>query len=241
MKLLIVVLCVLMERYGNIAPTFRRFDWLDSWEHFLKRKLPTLHPIPIFAATIALPLFAVYVLCCVLGGLFWGGLGVLFEAAILFYCLGPTNLFHGHAERGNKAAQRYFSAANRECCGLIFWYLAFGILGAALYRLVDRLSAEQHPNPAAELCMKYIDWVPARLTAILYLLVGNLQPAFPFVIANGWSSADKNDFFLVECGLYAAKQGSEKTVSLAEARQLVWYALILRMVIIALFTLAVWL
>jgi AmpE protein len=116
-----------------------------------------------------------------------------------------------------------------------------GILGAVAYRLIDRLAAKRNPNSMASMILPYLDWIPARITALFYLLVGNFQQVFPYLLRNVLSPVQKNEEFLTESGMLALKQDGKEPVTLSLAEQLVWYALILLLVITALLTLARWL
>ena len=89
-------------------------------------------------------------------------------------------------------------AAHRHVFGVVVWFAVFaglglGPVGAVLYRLSEFLSRawgsqqgssaleEDHYSPALEMCAakawRSADWVPARLTALSFAVVGNFEDA----------------------------------------------------------------
>lgn len=67
---------------------------------------------------------------------------------------------------------------------VILWFTALGASGALLYVLAretfKQLKATQHPSTAdARVLMHILDWVPVRITALGFLLVGHFSRAFP--------------------------------------------------------------
>ncbi len=89
-------------------------------------------------------------------------------------------------------------AAHRHVFGVVVWFavlagLGLGPVGAVLYRMSEFLSrawesshdsalpATEHNSPALETCAdrawQLADWVPARLTALSFAVVGNFEDA----------------------------------------------------------------
>ncbi|WP_298294222.1 CobD/CbiB family protein [Thiomonas sp.] len=78
-------------------------------------------------------------------------------------------------------------SVQRYVLGVFFWFiLPIGPAGAVLYRLSDFVagkwnSADSEASPAlrgfAQKAFDLLDWVPARLTAIGYAIVGNFEDA----------------------------------------------------------------
>lgn len=81
-------------------------------------------------------------------------------------------------------------ASHRAVFGPIVWFLLLGPAGAVLYRTADLLQEQwqsRNPDPAlkgrekfgefARSAFGWIDWVPARLTAASFAVVGNFQDA----------------------------------------------------------------
>lgn len=69
--------------------------------------------------------------------------------------------------------------------GVIFFFAAFGPMGAVLYRLATALNDEwnKHPEDALHLgkfasgAFEIIDWIPSRLTALSFAIVGDFEDA----------------------------------------------------------------
>jgi len=76
--------------------------------------------------------------------------------------------------------------------GPIFWFVAFGAVGAAAYRMI-RLLAEHLQREACPVQMKrrademrhVADWAPARITAAGYAIAGNFD-----AVAHAWRTFD---------------------------------------------------
>ncbi len=79
-------------------------------------------------------------------------------------------------------------AAQRTVFGVIVWFVLFsmvglaGAAGALLYRLVHHLSASWHDEYGADRFSDFarqaatlIDWLPTRMSAITYAIVGNFE------------------------------------------------------------------
>ena len=74
----------------------------------------------------------------------------------------------------------------------IFWFVAFGAVGAAAYRaiqlLAERLQQEECPQAMQRHSdeMRHIaDWAPARITAAGYAIAGNFD-----AVAHAWRTFD---------------------------------------------------
>jgi adenosylcobinamide-phosphate synthase len=85
------------------------------------------------------------------------------------------------------AVEEALVATHRNVFGVFFWFLMpFGPAGAVLYRVGERLAVvwnepEHLRNEAfgrfAATAFYWIDWIPARLTATAFAVVGNFEDA----------------------------------------------------------------
>lgn len=82
--------------------------------------------------------------------------------------------------------------ANRSVIAPLFWFVVFGPVGAAAYRLIhqlaERLQTEQCPASMQRGSddMRHIaDWLPSRITAAGYAIAGNFD-----AVAHAWRSFD---------------------------------------------------
>jgi len=147
-------------------------------------------------------------------------------------------------------------------CFVFFWVIGLGPAGAVLYRLAEyasrswRQRADGTPSEALERAAltlwNWIDHVPARVTALGFAVVGNFEEAVA-----GWRSrvgaggAGSDDVVLAAAGgaitLPLLRTGSADPSQTAEAPQLahlgsvvglVWRAVVLWMLLLALLSLA---
>lgn len=84
------------------------------------------------------------------------------------------------------AIEQGLLASHRHVLGTLFWFLALGASGAALYHasavLADGWGARTDPESAefgrfANRAFFWIDWAPARLTAASFAIVGDFEDA----------------------------------------------------------------
>ncbi|MDX1497300.1 MAG: regulatory signaling modulator protein AmpE [Salinisphaeraceae bacterium] len=153
-----------------------------------------------------------------------------------------------------------FIQGHERLLAVLFWFFVLGPLGALLYRLTASLAAllpamENSSDDLREATVRLhavLAWVPARITAGLYMLAGSTNDAIA-----GWSRAHQNDngdwaelnwriLALVGCGAMQLEDAENKKVemnaedSLLEALGLVRRALFLALGILAAFTLGGW-
>jgi adenosylcobinamide-phosphate synthase len=84
------------------------------------------------------------------------------------------------------AIEQGLMASHRCVFGTLFWFLALGPAGAMLYRvsilLADRWGARNDPESGefgrfAGRVFGWLDWVPARLTAVSFAVAGDFEDA----------------------------------------------------------------
>ena len=157
-------------------------------------------------ALIAVPVIALYLLVqFAVSGL----LELILSAAILMVCVGCPSVratykcFLQAANRGDLEACSLYADQIGEpdeslesfgrnlvwqnylhYAAVILWFTALGASGALLYALsretFKHLKASQHPSASdARLLMHVLDWIPVRITALGFLLVGHFSRAFP--------------------------------------------------------------
>lgn len=83
------------------------------------------------------------------------------------------------------AVEEALVASHRHVFGVFFWFVLLpGPSGAVLYRLADFLSRRWNTGAGvepfglfAERAFQWIDWIPVRLTAVGFAVVGNFEDA----------------------------------------------------------------
>lgn len=141
-----------------------------------------------------------------------------------------------------------FCNANTYTFAVLFWYVVLGPLGAILYRMILQLTKlSSHPNDApngivgvAHTLENLLDWIPARLVGLSYVLAGNFVKGFPRWIHYFRSGLDSNQDLLIASGFGAADIDPKADGDAEEAYQvlrMVDRALIVWLIVIAILTL----
>ncbi|MDO8933472.1 MAG: cobalamin biosynthesis protein, partial [Rhodocyclaceae bacterium] len=106
---------------------------------------------------------------------------------------------------------------NDAVCGALFWFFILGGAGAVLYRLANTLDAmwgykdarRIHFGWAAAKIDDVLNYVPARLTALTYALLGRARVAFACwrTQAGAWSSPNAGPVMAAGAGALGVQIG----------------------------------
>lgn len=114
------------------------------------------------------------------------------EANRLAQALCLTEIPEVEPRRSIAVARAVVVLAARRLVGPIFWFVAFGAVGAAAYRLIhllaERLEGEACPQEMQRYSdeMRHVaDWAPARISAAGYAVAGNFD-----AVAHAWRTFD---------------------------------------------------
>ncbi len=289
MKLIIILICLGLERYLQIGSRLARFSWFEA---YLKRLRSWIKPANLWSGwlglvTAMLPaILLLGLVYAIIHNWVFGIVGLLLDVLVLLYCLGPEDLYSqvmayikaDEAKEKDEAqltatlsailgrepaadsAQNYRDVtkaivvkANERLFAVIFWFAVLGPVGALLYRMTVLLHRRSHTDAdvvqdvhtAAHPFHKILDWLPARLTAFIYTLVGHFSASFGSWLKNLVSGLDKNKTLLTECGLQTLSLSDEdaSAATLEEnknALDMIDRALIAVLVIVAVFTIGSW-
>lgn len=247
MRLLVIVLCLLSERFLIHGISYQRFMWFDKYASTILNKIANNKYVEsswIRLAAIVLPiLFIVSFVYLLLHNILFGFLGLILSLLIFLYCLGPQNAFYPLSETesedsSNERVGSYFAAVNSQLFAAAFWYLVGGPVVVLAYRLIA-LSRQIEPiQKEANQLADILEWIPARITALLFLLVGNFQSGFNLFSQYLFAKPHENTLMLSECGLQAAKTQESEEISMPVAERIVEHATIVFLVIIALLVLS---
>ncbi|MGL5742140.1 MAG: hypothetical protein ACRCXC_06140 [Legionella sp.] len=248
MKLFVILVCLFSERSLIHHFSYQRFSWFADYYQKMKniadRNSAFSNPWALLALIVIPILLVALVVYLVLHHVFFGLMGVLLSIVIFFYCLGPKNAFYPVAQSDTQSNQElvgdYLVSVNRQLFSLIFWYIIAGPIGALAYRLITLCCNMNTVSVQASEVADLLEWIPARLTALLFLLVGNFQRGFSHFTRFLLERPEANSDMLRECGLQAIKMNEENEISMLVAEGLVEHALIVMLVFIALFTLVSW-
>lgn len=245
MTFITLLLCLSLERFLHQGNLLSRFNWFERYVNKLQQLTQNQawtqhHYISLLLAVlpIALPMVIIYSLCAIF---IQGLLSFLIGAFILFYCLGPTNIY-----TGEKVHQPLFWQANETLFAVIFWFALFGPIAALIYRLVERSSHIRTSYPAlgkaASRVHAILDWLPIRFFATLYALAGNFVRTSQFWLNSFLSDLSFNRELIEKSGRIAL--GIEETSKLTsedypQALKLIDRSLIIFLIIIFAVTLGI--
>ncbi len=112
-----------------------------------------------------------------------------------------------------QAIEHALLTAHRHVFGVMFWYLLLpGPIGPVLYRVSDYLSRTWNQGPeheglvfgwAAQRIQVWLDWIPARLTALSFAAAGNFDEATLVWRSESHKDADPTRGVLLSAGLGA--------------------------------------
>lgn len=245
MKLLVIVLCLLSERFIIHSISYQRFSWFKNYalwiNRFDEKSKYFSNPWLYFAAMIIPILFVVSIIYLILYKQLFGFAGLILNLLIFYYCLGPGNPFYPSMPEGQTSeiqrAESYFAQVNTELFSLIFWYVVAGPIIALAYRLITLCYDIEQVSLQAKQAKDVLEWIPARITALLYLLVGNFQRGISSFLKYMLVKPDENNILLGQCGVHAAQVTENNEITMIVAEEIVEYATIVLLVLIALFTL----
>lgn len=249
MKLLVILLCLASERYLVHAASLHRYRlfrvWFRSITNYLPKAVLFTNPFLVLAWVILPALLIAWAILALTDNFLFGFIGLLFNLLIFYFCLGPDNSFYpviysNEGESNTEPVENYFSIVNSQLFAVIFWYILTGPLGVLVYRLLYICNEEELTQRASKWLTGFPDWITARVTLLLYLLVGNFQQGFHYYTQMFFSSPEKNNEFLGKGGVLAAQTRDEE-LSLPYAQSLVEHALVVFLVFLAFFTLVAWL
>lgn len=247
MKLLIIVLCLLSERFLIHGFSSSRFNWYAKYFRSvqdLNKRFPLLNqPWFLLAVSMVFPLLLSLIVLTVFSALFFGFLGFILNVVILFYCLGPDNPFYPVRSQNNEGTEAviadYFISVNTQLFAPIFFYLFLGPLALIFYRLCFLSCQENSVLNQAKYLFDILNWLPVRLLALLFLFVGHFQTGFHLLKTSILAKPSENNQLLSQCALSALKE-DEHALELSEAERMVEHALIVLLAFLAFSTLIAW-
>lgn len=185
MTFITLLLCLGLERFLQRGNFLARFNWFEQYVSKINELTKNnswsqqyFIPLLFVVLPIVVPVAIIYFLSATF---IQGLLAFLIGAVVLFYCLGPINIFDT-----KQIHQPIFWQANESLFAVIFWMALLGPIAALVYRLVER-SAHIHPSyPAlgksAQQVRALLDWLPVRLFSILFALAGNFVQTSHFCL-----------------------------------------------------------
>lgn len=246
MKLFVIVLCLFSERFLIHSSAHHRFHWFYEYAHALQRQSsaylslssPWMILTFILAPILLLTGFIIWIASCWIFGL----IGFILNLIIFYYCLGPGNPFYPakvsvSEDIQHEEIQAYLVHVNRQLFSLIFWYMTLGPWMALFYRLISLSQNLTVVNHHASWLTDLLEWLPARMTVLLYLLVGNFQAGLQYFSKMMFKSPEENESLIGTCGIEALSYRDSEQLVMPRAESLVEHAVILLLVVFAAMTL----
>lgn len=138
--------------------------------------------------------------------------------------------------------QAFYKASLQRIFTVIFWFVVFGAPGCLAYRLIQRLSVNlrEHDSSVSKVATLFtlaLDWIPARLLAFSFCLVGHFGDIFAQWCASLKGKLSDAYLVLFRCGHIALKVSEDPALATAqfdEAYALVNRSLFVWLVVLAL-------
>lgn len=271
MKLIIMLICLGLERYGKWGSKLNQWRWFDPYLSWLESTVGKKLEIKDWLGTalIVLPILVavgfVYWLLC---GLFHGTLAFLFNIAILLFCLGHSavtetkgylaeevtvaaSATHKEGAAATVSIPAVLWEANEKLFSVLFWFGLLGPLGSLFFCLLRAVRQKAETDTAfhtlltsAITLQELLEWLPARLISLGYGLMGNFQATLVYLRDNVLSGLSANRRILSQSGALAINlQQLGPSVNAEEiAQDMVRRTLILFMAVVAVLTLiSIWL
>lgn len=245
MTFITLLLCLSIERFLYKRNLLARFNWFEAYIdkiYQLTRNQAWIQheyiSLALLVLIIAVPVAVIYALSAYL---VHGLLAFLIGAFVLFYCLGPMNIYDTKNDH-----QPIFWQSNETLFAVIFWFAVLGPIAALVYRLVERCTHIHGSYPAlaksANQVRAIFDWLPVRLFSILFALAGNFVNTCQFWLDYLLRDLSLNRELIEKSGRIAL--GLEETVKLTsedypQALKLIDRSLIIFLVIVFAVTLGV--
>lgn len=249
MKLLVIVLCLLSERFLVHVSSHHRFHWFSIYSHAMEQRLSqvTFLSSPWLMIVLAsLPmLLIVFVALFFTTHWLFGFVGLILNVIIFYCCIGPGNPFYPvrvstHETVSHDEIGEYLAHINGQLFAVIFWYIVLGPLAALAYRLISLCQTQQVVKQQASRLTQVLDWLPARMAVLLYLIVGNFQAGLRPFTKTFFSKPGDNQRLLSTCGLQALGSSGSGPLTMPHAENLVEHGVIALLVLLACFTLVAW-
>jgi AmpE protein len=240
MRFLIIVVCLLSDKFMPHQLQAIRKSWLEYYTNAIRKITP-----PSFLNASPLSLYAIVltslILVCSISYslksisiLFM--LNFLFELSVFYLCLGEHNLFYMNTNSSEHLSIReYIYAINQEVVAVSLWFFLFGPVGALIYRVtLEFAKIQTFEKTIVQLC-QILDWLPTRITALLFLMVGQFQPGFSSYMKLFCENPEQNHLLLATMAEHALQEKTLEKIEVARLEGLYSHACLLLLFIMAVF------
>lgn len=198
MKLLVIILLIMVYRnWSGGNPVSERLSSV-SWYQWLSRqdRLAAQSEWITMGLFVAVPLVLIYLITGIFADWLTLFLLHLISLGLLIYSLGdweainelmdkPLETENGESaermiEKGQSIQEEVLEARFHSFFAPVLWYLILGPLGLIFYFLFAeycRLQEDGSEGSSMEV-LYYLEWIPARLTALMFSITGNFADTF---------------------------------------------------------------
>lgn len=209
MILITVLLCLAIQRIFNLAGAIP-----DSWvlgylriSHKIAGKINAILAVCLFVMPVVL---FMGIIKFITAKFLYGFFGLLLTTVILFFCIDVRDLVYTkkNVALSNKGI---LSQAFVAVFPGLFWFMLFGSFGVIIYtsiKLINKniLHIDTRFTNISKLVINIqaaMDWVPSRILAISYALVGNFNKGFGYFKKHAWHGLHDAQSFATASGLAA--------------------------------------
>ncbi|MCO7223968.1 regulatory signaling modulator protein AmpE [Pleionea sp. CnH1-48] len=257
MTLLVLVIVLVVEYYWSPLTHYRQHSWISRYANEFSAKLTKTFDVPAYfvvAIVLASPLFLVWLLLDNHHSLLSSLFELLIEIVLLSWCLGPTalfnrskygevlennaNFFGGQIEQNDNSSLLLYGHVGY--IAPIFWFLLAGPVAVLAYRLMSVVALTEKPMiESAQISwwqklFHIADWLPGRLTTLLFLLAGNFIAGFSVYSKKALDASIKSCELIIDVGQQVLPNAQDDSSSLTEVSALIERSLILLMTFVAL-------
>lgn len=240
MRFLIIVACLLSDKFIPHQLQSIRKSWLEYYTNTIRKITPPsiLNASPLCLYGIVLT--SLILVCSVFYALksisILFMLNFLFELSVFYFCLGEHNLFYMNTNTPEHLSIRdYIYAINQEVVAVSLWFFLFGPVGALTYRVTLEFAKIQSFEKFIVMLCQILDWLPTRITALLFLMVGQFQPGFSRYIKLFCEKPHQNHQILATMAEHALQEKTLEKIEVTRLEGLYSHACLLLLFIMAVF------
>jgi membrane protein required for beta-lactamase induction len=244
MKLFIILIVWVLERYFQIGSRFQRYIGLDAYlarMQALSQKLKVSDGLAFLLLVILPPVLLISLIDYNIDTWLFGAVNFLFSLCVLLPCVAPQP---SPAIKGSPNLRQVLWPSYEQFFAVFFWFALLGPAGAVLYYLSVRLqyTASGVNQSAAAEWSSVLDWPPLRLVTLLFAVVGNFSTTFSYWLDHVLSGTDANASLFTECGKMALglPNGELPAAQQGAAKMLAERVLIVLVLMVVLLTVGAW-
>lgn len=249
MRLIALLICLAIVVYSSFHKKLKTWNYLEQYLLFMQRQVAIQNGWATIAMLLVPPAILVWLGQWLFKTPLFGFLGLAYAVIVLLICLGP---YHIESEVPQATADTVFQRANDNIFAVILWFIVLGPVGALTYRLITLLRGLAD-NPQTDFShylsqIQFVqavgDWIPIRLSTLAYALAGDFVGCFSYWVKHVLKGIETNHQLLHESGLIALHLPTSAALTnspqeLQQAQSLIDRAVVITLIMVAIFTLGI--